>query len=112
MLRAEMKNQDPQQFPVYVIGQSEVMASVVFKGKEPVEFVGKTVDLNHFKVDGATPQGQKVSLDFWVDDSRKIIKLAVPGQGVEGYQEGFERKAPPAAPKPETPKGDSKDGKP
>ncbi|HEY6389909.1 MAG TPA: hypothetical protein VIX89_01455 [Bryobacteraceae bacterium] len=107
MMRAEMKNQDPQQFPVYVIGQSEVMASVVFKGKEPVEFVGKTVDLNHFKVDGATPQGQKVSLDFWVDDSRKVIKLAVPAQGVEGYQEGFERKAPPA-----TPKGDSKGGKP
>jgi len=107
MMRAEMKNQDPQQFPVYVIGQSEVMASVVFKGREPVEFAGKTVDLNHFKVDGATPQGQKVSLDFWVDENRKIIKLAVPGQGVEGYQEGFERKAPPA-----TPKGDSKGGKP
>jgi len=100
MMRAEMKNQEPQQFPVYVIGQSEVMASVVFKGKEPVEFVGKTVDLNHFKVDGATPQGQKVSLDFWVDDNRKVIKLAVPAQGVEGYQEGFDRKAPPAAPKP------------
>ncbi len=112
VMRAEMKNQEPQQFPVYVIGQSEVMASVVFKGKEPVEFVGKTVDLNHFKVDGSTPQGQKVSLDFWVDDNRKIVKLAVPAQGVEGYQEGFERKAPPAAPKPETPKGDSKDGKP
>ncbi len=111
MMRAEMKNQEPQQFPVYVIGQSEVMASVVFKGKEPVEFVGKTVDLNHFKVDGATPQGQKVSLDFWVDDNRKVIKLAVPAQGVEGYQEGFERKAPPAAPKPD-PKGDSKGGKP
>jgi hypothetical protein len=106
-MRAEMKNQDPQQFPVYVIGQAEVMATVVFKGKEPVEFTGKTVDLNHFKVDGATPQGQKVSLDFWVDDNRKIIKLAVPAQGVEGYQEGFERKAPPA-----TPKGDSKGGKP
>ena len=37
---------------------------------------------------------------------------AVPAQGVEGYQEGFERKAPPAAPRPETPKGDSKGGKP
>jgi hypothetical protein len=111
MMRAEMNNQEPQQFPVYVIGQSEVMASVVFKGKEPVEFVGKTVDLNHFKVDGATPQGQKVSLDFWVDDNRKVIKLAVPAQGVEGYQEGFERKSPPAAPKPD-PKGDSKGGKP
>jgi hypothetical protein len=26
--------------------------------------------------------------------------------GVEGYQEGFERKAPPEAPKPDTPKSD------
>jgi len=25
-----------------------------------------------------------------VDDSRKLIKLAVPSQGVEAYQAGFE----------------------
>src|SRR5256885_11801460 len=37
--------------------------------------------------------------DFWIDDDRKIIKMLVPGQSVEVYQEGFERKAPP--PKPE-----------
>jgi hypothetical protein len=106
VMRAEMKNQDPQQFPIYVLGQAEVPGTVVFKGREKVEFAGKTADLNHLVVSGKTPQGQAISLDFWVDDNRKIIKLAVPSQGVEGYQEGYERKAPPEASKPETPKPD------
>ena len=33
-----------------------------------------------------------------IDDDRKIIKMLVPGQSVEVYQEGYERKAPPPKP--------------
>jgi hypothetical protein len=101
-MRAELKNHDPQQFLVYVLNQGEVPATLIFQGREPVEFAGKTVELNHLVATGKTPQGQALSLDFWVDDNRKLIKLAVPSQGVEGYQEGYERKAPPEAPKSET----------
>jgi hypothetical protein len=101
-MRADLKNQDPQQFPIYVLGQAEVVGTVVFKGRETVEFANKTADLNHITMDGKTPQGQAISLDFWLDDSRKVIKIAVPSQGVEAYQDGFDRKAPPEAPKPET----------
>ncbi len=89
-MRAKLDTRDPQQFPVYVIGQAEVTATVVFKGREPVDFAGKSAELNHLNVSGSTPQGQPISLDFWVDDSRKLIKIAVPSQGVEAYQEGFE----------------------
>ena len=99
-LRAEMKNQDPQDVPIYIIGQAEVPGKIVFKGREPVEFAAKTVELNHLTVSGTPPDGQPIVLDFWVDDNRKIIKIAVPARGVEGYQEGFDRKAPPEAPKP------------
>jgi hypothetical protein len=102
-MRADLKNQDPQQFPIYVLGQAEVVGTVVFKGRETVEFANKTADLNHITMDGKTPQGQAISLDFWLDDSRKVIKIAVPSQGVEAYQDGFDRKAPPEAPKSETP---------
>jgi hypothetical protein len=102
-MRAELKNQDPQQFPVYVLGQAEVPATVVFKGREAVEFANKTADLNHITVNATTPQGQAISLDFWLDDSRKVIKIAVPSQGVEAYQDGFDRKAPPEPPKSEQP---------
>jgi hypothetical protein len=104
-MRASFDNQQPQQFPVYVLGQAEENASVVFKGREPVEFAAKTAQLNHLAVTGTTPQGQPISLDFWVDDNRKIIKMAVPSQGVEAFQDGFEPKAPaagsehPASPK-------------
>lgn len=98
-MRTDLKTQDPQQFPVYVLNQGEVPATVVFKGREPVEFANKTVELNHIVATGKTPQGQPMSLDFWVDDNRKLIKIAVPAQGVEGYQEGFDRKAPPEAAK-------------
>lgn len=100
-MRTDLKTQDPQQFPVYVLNQGEVPATVVFKGREPVEFAGKTVELNHIVATGKTPQGQALSLDFWVDDNRKLIKIAVPSSGVEGYQEGFDRKAPAEAPKPD-----------
>jgi hypothetical protein len=99
-LRAEMKNQDPQQLPIYVLGQSEVPGTVVFKGREKVEFEGKTAELNHLTVSGTPPDGAPLVLDFWVDDNRKVIKIAVPARGVEAYQEGFDRKAPPEAPKP------------
>src|SRR5271170_6691069 len=97
-MRASFDTQDPQKFPVYVIGQAEVTASVLFKGREQVEFAGKTAELNHLNVSGTTPQGQAISMDFWVDDGRKIIKMAVPSQGVEAYQDGFEPKASPKAP--------------
>jgi len=89
-MRASFDTDRPQQFPVYVLGQAEVNANVVFKGLEHVDFAGKSAELNHLAVSGTTPQGQPISLDFWVDDSRKLIKIAVPSQGVEAYQEGFE----------------------
>ncbi|HEV8040539.1 MAG TPA: hypothetical protein VGP62_16840 [Bryobacteraceae bacterium] len=99
-LRAEMKNQDPQQIPVYFLGRAEVPGTVVFKGRETVEFAGKTAELNHLVVSGTPPEGQPLSLDLWMDDNRKVIKIAVPARGVEAYQDGFDRKAPPEAPKP------------
>lgn len=104
-MRASLDNQQPQHFSVYVVGQAEVDASLIFKARERVEFAGKAADLNHLNVSGTTPQGQAISMDFWVDDNRKIIKMAVPSQGVEAYQEGFEPKAPAAGAQVAAPKG-------
>lgn len=104
-MRASFDNQEPQKFPVYVIGQAEVSATVVFKGRDHVDFAGKSAELNHMTVSGTTPQGQAISMDFWVDDGRKIIKMAVPSQGVEAYQDGFEPKAPAAVSQQAAPKG-------
>jgi hypothetical protein len=104
-MRASLKNPDPQQFPVYVLGQAEVMASLVFQGRERVEFADQSSELNHLAVHGTTPQGQPISMDLWVDDNRKLIKMAVPSQGVEAYQDGFLPKAPAAAAKLDPPKG-------
>jgi hypothetical protein len=103
-MRANLANHDPQAFPVYVLGQAEVMASLVFQGREQVEFLGQTTGLNHLTVSGTPPQGPPISMDLWVDDNRKLIKLAVPSQGVEAYQEGFDPKAPAAPSKPTAPK--------
>ncbi len=96
-MRASFDTRDPQPFPIYVLGQAEVSGTVVFKGREHVDFAGKSADLNHLTASGATPQGQPISLDFWVDDNRKLIKIAVPSQGVEAYQDGFEPVARAAA---------------
>jgi hypothetical protein len=89
-MRASLDTHEAQQFPVYVLGQAEVNASVEFKGRERVDFAGKSAELNHLAVSGTSPQGQPLSLDFWVDENRKLIKIAVPSQAVEAYQEGFE----------------------
>jgi hypothetical protein len=99
-LRASFDSQQPQQFPVYVLGQGEVNATVVFKGREHVGFAGKSAELNHLAVATSTPQGQPISLDFWVDDNRKLIKIAVPSQGVEAYQDGFDPSTEPKTPPP------------
>lgn len=96
-MRASFETREPQQVPVYVLGQAEVSGSVVFKGREELQLSGKSTELNHLTVSGTTPQGQPISLDLWVDDHRKLIKIAVPSQGVEAYQEGFDPK-PAAAP--------------
>jgi hypothetical protein len=92
-MRASFDTHDPQQFPLYVLGQAEVNATVVFKAREQVDFAGKSVELNHLAVTATTPQGTPIRLDFWVDDNRKLIKISVPSQGAEAYQEGFEPKA-------------------
>ena len=104
-MRASFDTHDAQQFPVYVLGQAEVTASVVFKARERVEFASQTAELNHLNVSGTTPQGQSISMDFWVNDNRKIIKMSVPSQGVEAFQDGFEPKAPAAGSQQSAPKG-------
>jgi hypothetical protein len=99
--RVSFDTKDPQQFPVYVIGSAEVMAQATYKGKETVEFAaGKTADLQHVSVNVTPPQGSPTTLDFWLDDSRRIIKLLVSSLNVEGYQDGFDRKAPEVPPAP------------
>ncbi|HME08712.1 MAG TPA: hypothetical protein VKG25_16770 [Bryobacteraceae bacterium] len=99
--RASFDTKEPQQFPIYVLGSAEVMAQVLYKGKEPVEFAGgKTADLHHLSVNVTPPQGSPTTLDFWLDDSRKIIKILVSSLSVEGYQEGYDRKAPDVPPAP------------
>jgi hypothetical protein len=103
-MRADLKTQDPQQIPVYFLGQAEVVGTLVYKGKETVEFAGKTAELNHLNGAGTPPGGQKISIDFWFDDNRNLIKIKVSSPAIEAYQEGFEPKAPPPAPKPDAPK--------
>jgi hypothetical protein len=104
-MRASFDPQQNQEFPVYVIGQAEVTATVLFKGREQVEFAGRSADLNHLAVSGKTPQGQAINMDFWIDNNRKIIKLAVPAQGVEAYQDGYEPKASSSGAGQPAPKG-------
>ena len=98
MARVKLDGTAPQQFYAYVLGQSEAPLTITSKGKETVEFANTKVSLHHLSGSMDLPTG-KVEAEFWIDDDRKIIKMMVPGQSVEVYQEGFERKAPP--PKPE-----------
>ena len=99
-LRASFETSEPQEFHIYIIGKSEVTGNVVYKGRESVEFGGKTTELHHITASGTLPSGTPISLDFWTDDNHKLIKLAVPSQHVEAYQEGYEPKPEPPKPAP------------
>lgn len=105
--RVKLDTAEPQQFYAYVLGQAEAPLTVTFKGKETVEFGNKTASLNHISGSMSLPGGQAIDAEIWLDDDRKIIKALVPAQGVEVYQEGFERKAPvkPAEPVKPPPQG-------
>ncbi|MGI8745194.1 MAG: hypothetical protein ACR2NN_22005 [Bryobacteraceae bacterium] len=93
-LRAKLDTSEPQAFYAYILGQKEVPLTVVFKGRESVEFAGKKAELNHLSASLSIAEGQTTKLEFWVNDERKLIKVIVPSQGAEAYQDGWSRKAP------------------
>jgi hypothetical protein len=98
-LRVKLDTAEPQKFNAYILGQTEVPVTVVSLGKESVEFADRAVELNHFTLDfppGAS--SQPIHVNVWLNEARKLIKITVPSQNVEAYQEGFERKAPPPKP--------------
>ena len=98
--RVQLKDDAPQAFHAYVIGQAEVPLTAVYKGKEAVEFAGgRTEQLAHVNAAATTPQGQPVTLDFWIDETRRIVKIAVPSMKAEAYREGYEPKAAAAVAK-------------
>jgi len=94
MQRVKLDTSEPQQFYAYVLGQDEAPLTITSKGKETVVFANKKASLHHIAGTMMLSSGQ-VDAQFWIDDTRKIIKMIVPGQGVEVYQEGFERVTPP-----------------
>lgn len=97
--RAKVDSGDPQTFYAYVIGQGENPVTVVSKGVENVEFVGRKADLNHLVVTfKQSAAGDPVTADLWINDARRIIKIAVPAQSVEAYQDGYGPVPRPAAP--------------
>jgi hypothetical protein len=98
--RVKLDTTEPQQFYAYVLGQAEAPLTVTARGKELVEFANKTVSLSHISGSMTLPGGQSINAEIWIDGDRKIIKALVPGQNIEVYQEGFERKAPPVVKAP------------
>ncbi|MGA2185041.1 MAG: hypothetical protein ABSH47_18640 [Bryobacteraceae bacterium] len=92
--RVSTSTRDPQQFTAYVLGQGEAPLTVEYKGKEKVAFANRSEELNHFAATVTPPQGQPVTVEVWtLPGEGRIVKMTVPQQGVEVYQEGYE---PPA----------------
>lgn len=94
-LRAKVDSSEPQQYFAYIIGQKEVPLTVVFQGRETVEFAEKKAELIHLTATLPLTQAQTTKLELWVNDERKLIKLAAPSQSAEAYQDGWSPKAFP-----------------
>src|SRR5260370_24100240 len=96
-------NGDPQTFHADVLGQTELPVTAQYLGKETVEFATQKVELNHITATATTREGQTLTAELWVPDDRTIVKLSVPQNKVEAYQEGYDPKPAPPAPKVEEP---------
>jgi hypothetical protein len=92
--RVSTSTRDPQKFTAYVLGQGEAPLNVEYKGREKVAFANRSEELNHFAATVTPPQGQPIAAEVWMlPGEGRIVKIAVPQQGVEVYQDGYE---PPA----------------
>ena len=92
--RVSTSTHDPQKFTAYVLGQGEAPLSVEYKGAEKVAFARGSEELDHFAATVTPPQGQPVTAEVWtLPGEGRIVKMTVPQQGVEVYQEGYEPSA-------------------
>ncbi len=98
-LRAKTDTADAQSFYAYILGQGEVPVTALSKGVDEVEFANKKASLNHLSITfKQSLNGEPVTAELWINDARQIVKITVPSQSVEAYQDGFDPKPPPPAP--------------
>ena len=98
--RVDFSRTGPQEFRIYVLPQIELPLTVRVKGRERVSFANRSDDLIHLELALAQPAGQTISMEMWMDDARRLIKLVIPGPlFIEVYREGYERPTERAAPK-------------
>jgi alpha/beta superfamily hydrolase len=82
--RYDFKKGGKQDFFGYVV-PVETPISIEDKGKEKVDFETGPSELQKFFVNLAG----MVGINLWVDKNEQIIKLTIPMQGIEVYQEGY-----------------------
>ncbi|MCS6818198.1 MAG: lysophospholipase [Blastocatellia bacterium] len=98
--RVDLSRTEPQNFRAYVLPQIELPLTVRVKGRERVPFANRAEDLIHLELALTQPTGQMVSMEMWVDDARRLIKLILPGLlFIEAYREGYEKAIASIAPK-------------
>jgi len=97
--RVDFSRTEPQDVRVYVLPQIELPLTVRVKGRERISFANRMDDLIHLELALVQPTGQTISMEMWVDDARRVIKLVIPGPlFIEVYREGYERPTERTAP--------------
>jgi hypothetical protein len=82
--RYDFEKGGKQEFFGYVV-PVEIPISIEDKGKEKVDFDTSSSQLQKLFVNLAGTVG----VNLWVDKNEDIIKLSIPMQGIEVYQEGY-----------------------
>lgn len=98
--RVDLSRTEPQDFRAYVLPQVELPLTVRVRGRERLSFADRTADLIRLDLTLTQPSGQAISMEMWVDDARRVIKLLIPGPYlIEVYRQGYEKATQSAAPK-------------
>jgi alpha/beta superfamily hydrolase len=83
--RYDFEKAGKQEFFGYVAPQMELPVTVEDQGKEEVDFEAGSFQLGKFLVN----LGGVLGVNLWVNEKKELVKLSIPLQGIEVYEQGY-----------------------
>ena len=90
--RYDFEKGGKQEFFGFMAPQIELPITAEYKGKEKVDFEAGSSELEKLLVN----LGGVLGVNLWLNEKKELVKLSIPLQGIEVYQQGF-KPAPESA---------------
>jgi alpha/beta superfamily hydrolase len=84
--RYDIEKGGKQEFFGFVAPQLELPVTVEYEGKERVDFLSGSFELEKLLAN----LGGVLGVNLWLNEKKELIKLSIPLQGIDVYREGYE----------------------